>query len=76
MNDRPEVTDADVWVFMRAGCSASEIKEFAQVSSQTVTVMMLRAAKLYAGVVKIPTMSLAAEKTIEEQPNIALAQGS
>ena len=41
--EQPPVTDADVWAFLSAGCNAREIADYAAVSVETATAMIVRA---------------------------------
>lgn len=50
MIERHELTDADVWTLLLAGCNAVEIAAWAGVSRAVAVAMMHRAARLYADV--------------------------
>jgi hypothetical protein len=41
--NRTQLTDADVWTLMEAGCNTYEIAWFAAVSLETAKAMMVRA---------------------------------
>lgn len=46
--DRHELTDADVWTFVSAGCNASEIAAFAGVAVSAAHALMAHATRGYA----------------------------
>lgn len=46
--DRHQLTDADVWTFIAAGCNACEISAYAGVTRSAALAMMEHATRVYA----------------------------